>query len=156
MVSVKAEQLREEMLVARRRYEEVPRSDTGRAEAFSDGVLAIVITLLVLHLKPPPIDAWVSWMIFFHVLFRHPELLEESVDETFFLGERVRAALGQPWRAVLHCAAALAHRARLRSHHGGQPPGRPGRRRALCDRRRDAIWPMSPRTSTSLSYGACP
>ena len=29
------------------------RSDTRRAEAFSDGVLAIIITLLVLELKPP-------------------------------------------------------------------------------------------------------
>lgn len=29
------------------------RSDTGRAEAFSGGVLAIIITLLVLELKPP-------------------------------------------------------------------------------------------------------
>jgi uncharacterized membrane protein len=31
-----------------------PRSDVARAEAFSDGVLAIVITLLVLDLRPPP------------------------------------------------------------------------------------------------------
>jgi hypothetical protein len=53
MVSAKPAQ--KETLVARRRYGEVPHSDTGRAEAFSDGVLAIVITLLVLHLKPPPI-----------------------------------------------------------------------------------------------------
>ncbi len=29
------------------------QSATGRAEAFSDGVLAILITLLVLELKPP-------------------------------------------------------------------------------------------------------
>jgi uncharacterized membrane protein len=29
------------------------RSDTGRAEAFSDGVLAIAITILVLELRPP-------------------------------------------------------------------------------------------------------
>ncbi|WP_308194999.1 TMEM175 family protein [Paenarthrobacter sp. AR 02] len=29
------------------------RSDTGRAEAFSDAVIAIVITLLVLELQPP-------------------------------------------------------------------------------------------------------
>ncbi|HEV7899583.1 MAG TPA: TMEM175 family protein [Planosporangium sp.] len=33
--------------------QEVLRSDTRRAEAFSDGVLAIVITLLVLDLRPP-------------------------------------------------------------------------------------------------------
>ncbi len=33
---------------------EIPgQADTDRAEAFSDGVLAIVITLLVLELKPP-------------------------------------------------------------------------------------------------------
>ncbi|MEV5787145.1 TMEM175 family protein [Streptomyces sp. NPDC051639] len=197
MVSVKGEQAQkgEETLVTRRRYGGVPHSDTGRAEAFSDGVLAIVITLLVLHLKPPPIDAgrllaqllsqwptylayvasylyiavvwlnhkaafqrikvmtrglhwanlgvlfstallpwptalvseaiaegnppddrvavglyaiigamlWVSWMIFFHVLFRHPELLEDSVDETFFHGERLRAVVG----ALLYAAAGL-------------------------------------------------
>ncbi|MGH3926417.1 MAG: TMEM175 family protein [Pseudonocardiaceae bacterium] len=34
----------------------VPVSDTGRVEAFSDGVLAIVITLLVLDLRPPDVD----------------------------------------------------------------------------------------------------
>ncbi|WP_052189945.1 TMEM175 family protein [Streptomyces sp. NRRL S-1824] len=44
-----------ETLVARRRYEEVPHSDTRRAETFSDGVLAIVITPLVLRLKSPAI-----------------------------------------------------------------------------------------------------
>jgi uncharacterized membrane protein len=31
----------------------VGRADTGRAEAFSDGVFAIIITLLVLDLRPP-------------------------------------------------------------------------------------------------------
>ena len=29
------------------------QADTGRAEAFSDGVIAIIITLLVLDLRPP-------------------------------------------------------------------------------------------------------
>ena len=30
-----------------------PPSETGRIEAFSDGVIAIVITIMVLELKPP-------------------------------------------------------------------------------------------------------
>ena len=30
-----------------------PRSETGRIEAFSDGVIAIIITIMVLELKPP-------------------------------------------------------------------------------------------------------
>jgi hypothetical protein len=42
-------------------------------------------------------------MIFFHVLFRHPELLEDSVEETFFHGERLRAFAG----ALLYAAAGL-------------------------------------------------
>ena len=28
-------------------------SETGRLEAFSDGVLAVIITIMVLELKPP-------------------------------------------------------------------------------------------------------
>jgi uncharacterized membrane protein len=32
------------------------RSDTGRSEAFSDGGFAIIITLLVLDLRPPEVE----------------------------------------------------------------------------------------------------
>ncbi|MFI8793806.1 TMEM175 family protein [Streptomyces sp. NPDC055105] len=47
---------------------------------------------------------WVSGMIFFHVvLFRHPELLEDSVEETFFHGERLRAFA----MALLYATAGL-------------------------------------------------
>src|SRR5690242_15895279 len=34
----------------------VEQSDTSRAEAFSDSIFAIIITLLVLDLKPPQIE----------------------------------------------------------------------------------------------------
>ena len=34
---------------------------TGRLEAFSDGVIAIIITIMVLELKPPHGDDWASF-----------------------------------------------------------------------------------------------
>lgn len=181
------------------RYEaDEPRvmlSDTGRAEAFSDAVFAIIITLLVLDLRVPEIaagrllvgllDQWptylayvtsylyvgvvwlnhkavftriramdsglhwanlgvlfttallpfptavmanaievshpedertavglysmigtllcVSWLVFFHYLSRHPELIEEHVSPGFFSGERIRAGIG----VVLYAAGGL-------------------------------------------------
>ena len=58
-----------------------PRSDTGRAEAFSDGVLAIVITLLVLDLRPPGhepgqllpalLDQWPSYLAYVTSFLSH-------------------------------------------------------------------------------------
>ena len=34
--------------------------ETGRIEAFSDGVFAIAITLLILDIKVPPVQAWAT------------------------------------------------------------------------------------------------
>lgn len=171
-------------------------SDTNRALAFSDGVLAIIITLLVLDLRPPEgepgqllsglLEQWptylayiasylyvgvvwtnhravfrhirwmnsglhwvnlavlfttgllpfptavmaeaigagdladeqtavglyaligtilcLSWLLFFHYLSQHPELLMRDDDDAFFAGERARAIVG----AVLYAAGGFS------------------------------------------------
>ena len=33
----------------------------GRLEAFSDGVIAVIITVMVLELKIPAVDGWQGW-----------------------------------------------------------------------------------------------
>jgi uncharacterized membrane protein len=35
-----------------------------------------------------------SWLAFFHYLHRHPELVDDRVDDRFFRGERLRALVG--------------------------------------------------------------
>ena len=52
--------------------------ETGRVEAFSDGVFAVAITLLVLNIQPPPItstDAFVDGKLSEYVLKQWPVLL---------------------------------------------------------------------------------
>lgn len=48
------------------------RSDTGRALAFSDGVFAIIITVLVLDLRPPEAE---PGRLFFGLLYQWPTYL---------------------------------------------------------------------------------
>ncbi|SCL31666.1 Uncharacterized membrane protein [Micromonospora rhizosphaerae] len=44
-----------------------------------------------------------SWLVFFHYLARHPDLVKEEVPERFYPAERVRALVG----VVLYAAAGL-------------------------------------------------
>lgn len=45
----------------------------------------------------------VSWLAFYHYLSRHPELVEEEVEEKHFSRDRIRALIG----AVLYTAAGV-------------------------------------------------
>lgn len=38
--------------------EAVHRMDSGRLEAFTDGVMAVALTIMVLELKPPAVPEW--------------------------------------------------------------------------------------------------
>jgi uncharacterized membrane protein len=52
--------------------------ETGRVEAFSDGVFAVAITLLVLNIQPPPIndlDPFIDNKLRFYILNQWPMLL---------------------------------------------------------------------------------
>ena len=89
----------------------------GRLEAFSDGVLAIVITIMVLELRPPEgptLDAlfalWpklLSYVLSFVYLGiywnNHHHLLHASQD-----GQR-RGPVGQPAPALLAVAGSAGH-----------------------------------------------
>jgi hypothetical protein len=44
-----------------------------------------------------------SWLVFFHYLARHGELVFESVHERFFHEERIRALAG----LILYCAGGV-------------------------------------------------
>jgi uncharacterized membrane protein len=44
---------------------------TGRLEAFSDGVIAILITIMVLELRPPPNGTWSAFMASTHTLWAY-------------------------------------------------------------------------------------
>jgi uncharacterized membrane protein len=56
------------------------------------GLYALIGTLLC-----------VSWLLFFHYLSQHREVLQHEDDDVFFAGERVRAVLG----AALYAIAGL-------------------------------------------------
>jgi hypothetical protein len=46
----------------------------------------------------------VSWLVFFHYLSRHPELIAEGVVEGFFPRERIRAWAGIALYAAAGCS----------------------------------------------------
>lgn len=51
--------------------EPTPTSETGRIEAFSDGVIAIIITIMVLELRPPEHPTFESLMRLWPVLLAY-------------------------------------------------------------------------------------
>lgn len=109
-------------------------ADTGRLEAFSDGVLAIVITLLVLGIEVPPsaralgpelLALWPSYLAYgvsflligaiwvnHHAMFRHIARADGPllVLNLLHLGRRVHAVLDSSPRSGVPYRHRLAHR----------------------------------------------
>lgn len=154
-----------ETLVARRRYEEVPRSDTARAKAVSDGVLAIVITLLVLHLKPPPIA---SSGLLAQLLNQWPTYLAYVASYLYIAVvwlnhkaafQRIKAMTrGLHWATSVCCSALRCCPGPPRSSPKPSrraTPGRPGSRRALCAHRRDAMGADRADAATLAAWPCC-
>jgi uncharacterized membrane protein len=52
----------------------------------------------------------VSWLVFFHHLSRHSELVEDDVEEGFFPRERTRLGLGSPSIRSLACSGSCLPR----------------------------------------------
>ena len=92
--------------------------DKGRLEAFSDGVIAIIITIMVLELKVPHEPTWAALSELLPVFLSYVlsfanvgNLLEQSPPPTpgHQPGER-HDPLGQPAPAVLALADAVRDR----------------------------------------------
>ena len=106
-------------------------SDTSRAEAFSDAVIAIVITLLVLELQPPETEPGGARGIagsmadilgvcgLLHLLGRN--LAQPQIRLHPNPGDGHRPALGQPGNPRDARAFALAHSRDHRYSRDGQP-----------------------------------
>ena len=134
------------MRVMAGQVDEVVLSDTARVEAFSDGVLAIVITLLVLDLRVPAhepgklldglLDEWPTYVAFVtsflyvgivwlnhHAAFRRIRLVDRGLHWV---------NLG---RAVRHVAAAVSDRGGVEHHRDRVTRRRASRSGAVRDRR---------------------
>lgn len=72
------------------------------ADAIQDGNAADVRTAVGLYALVGALLC-LSWVVFFHHLHEHPELVEEDVAEGFFNGERTRAGVGM----VLYATAGV-------------------------------------------------
>ena len=110
---------------------QTPSATTQRLEAFSDGVIAIAITLLVLQIRVPHVKngslldallhqwpSYVAFVISFVVIgimwVSHHSMFEKIARR------RPRAALRQPRAPARHRVPALPHRAPRRLRPGGR------------------------------------
>src|SRR3569623_7284 len=81
------------------------RPGVGRVEAFSDGVVAIIVTIMVLELRPPVADGldrlWTLWPVFVAYALRYAYVAIFWVNHHRLFSHAIRVTNGLVWSNML-------------------------------------------------------
>jgi uncharacterized membrane protein len=81
------------------------RRGVGRVEAFSDGVIAIIVTIMVLELRPPVAEGldrlWTLWPVFFAYMLSYAYVAIYWVNHHRLFGHATRVSNGLLWSNML-------------------------------------------------------
>jgi uncharacterized membrane protein len=103
------------------------RAGVGRIEAFSDGVIAIIITIMVLELRPPESDRieqlWALWPVFLAYVLSYAYVAIYWVNHHRLLSHATRVSNALLWSnmlLLLTLSLIPFSTAYLGEHHFGQ------------------------------------
>lgn len=81
------------------------RPGVGRVEAFSDGVIAIIVTIMVLELRPPVAEGmdklWTLWPVFLAYMLSYAYVAIYWVNHHRLFGHATRVTNGLVWSNML-------------------------------------------------------
>ncbi len=81
------------------------RPGVGRVEAFSDGVIAIIVTIMVLELRPPVAEGmdrlWPLWPVFLAYMLSYAYVAIYWVNHHRLFGHATRVSNGLVWANML-------------------------------------------------------
>ncbi|CAN5356342.1 TMEM175 family protein [soil metagenome] len=81
------------------------RPGVGRVEAFSDGVIAIIVTIMVLELHPPVAEGidrlWTLWPVFLAYVLSYAYVAIYWVNHHRLFGHAARVTNGLLWSNIL-------------------------------------------------------